>query len=88
MNKKSYLLVLVLFAALFSINVVAQELWSLEKCIDYAYENNLTIKQSKLDVLAADEDLKQSKLNMLPSLNSGVTQRYNWGRTLDPQTNL
>lgn len=88
MNKKSYLLVLVLFAALFSINVVAQELWSLEKCINYANENNLTIIQSKLDVLAADEDLKQSKLNMLPSLNSGITQRYNWGRTLDPQTNL
>jgi len=78
---------MVLGLFVFSLNVIAQELWSLEKCIDYAYENNLTIKQSQLDVLSSNEDLKQSKLNILPSLNSGLSQAYNWGRSLNPQTN-
>jgi len=72
----------------FSINIVAQELWSLEKCIEHAYENNLTIKQSQLDVLAADEDLRQSKLNMIPSFNAGVSQNYRWGRNPNYQTNI
>jgi outer membrane protein len=88
MNKKVFLLLMVLGMVVFSLNVIAQELWSLEKCIDYAYENNITIKQSQLDVMSANDDFKQSKLNMLPTLNSNVTQRYNWGRTTDPQTNL
>jgi outer membrane protein len=73
---------------LFSINVIAQELWSLEKCINYAFENNLQIKQSVLDANASDLDLRQSKINMAPTFNSNISQNYNWGRSLDPQTNL
>jgi outer membrane protein len=38
--------------------------------------------------MSADDDYKQSKLNMLPTLNSSVSQRYNWGRTPNPQTNI
>lgn len=88
MNKMTYFLLTVLSMVIFSVNIVAQELWSLEECIYHAMENNLTIKQSQFDVMAADEDLKQSKLNMIPSFNSGLQQSYNWGRNLDPQTNL
>ncbi len=88
MNKRTYALLTVLVSVLLSINVFSQELWSLEKCIVYAYENNLTIKQSMLDVYVADDDLRQSKLNMVPSLNSNISQSYNWGRNLDPQTNV
>jgi len=88
MFKKIFLLLTLLILVIFSLNIVAQELWSLEKCIDYAYENNLTIKQSQLDAMSADNDYKQSKLGMLPTLNSSVSQRYNWGRTPNPQTNI
>ncbi len=88
MNKKPVSLLILLGMVLFSINIAAQELWSLERCINYAFENNLQIKQSILDANASDLDLRQSKLNMVPSLNSRVSQNYNWGRNLDPQTNL
>jgi len=88
MNKKPVSLLILLGMVLFSINIAAQELWSLEKCINYAFENNLQIKQSILDANSSDLDLNQSKLNMIPSLNSRVSQNYNWGRNLDPQTNL
>jgi outer membrane protein len=87
MRKKSYFL-LAIGLVVFNLNFFAQDLWSLEECINHAYEHNLTIKQSQLDVLSADVDLSQSKLNLIPSLNAGVTERYNWGRNLDPQTNL
>lgn len=88
MDKKPVSLLILLGMVLFSINIAAQELWSLEKCINYAFENNLQIKQSILDANSSDLDLKQSKLNMAPSLNSRVSQNYNWGRNPDPQTNL
>lgn len=88
MNKKAFLLLTLLGMLVFSIPVLAQELWSLEECIYHAYENNLTIKQSQLDLLVADEDLKQSKLNMIPSFNAGVSQNYRWGRNPNYQTNV
>jgi outer membrane protein len=87
MKNKTYFL-LAIGLVVFNLNLLAQELWSLEECINHAYEHNLTIKQSQLDVLSADVDLKQSKLNLIPSLNAGVSENYNWGRNLDPQTNL
>jgi outer membrane protein len=88
MDKKPVSLLILLGMVLFSINIAAQELWSLERCINYAFENNLQIKQSILDANSSDLDLKQSKLNMVPSLNSRVSQNYNWGRNPNPQTNL
>ncbi|RLD48232.1 MAG: hypothetical protein DRI88_03935 [Bacteroidetes bacterium] len=86
MNKKSMILSMLLAMVLFSVSVVAQELWSLEQCINYAFENNLTIKKSMLDVSNADRDLKQSKLNMVPAFNASVGQNFGWGRapTLHP----
>lgn len=87
MKKKTYFL-LAIGLIVFNLNFVAQELWSLEKCIDYAFDHNLTIKQSQLDVLIADQDLHQSKLNMAPSFNASVGQNFGWGRSPDPSTNL
>lgn len=88
MKKKPVILLIMLGMIAFSAKVVAQELWSLEKCINYAFENNLTVKQSKLDVLSADENLTQSKLNLIPSLNSTFGQNFAWGRAPNPQTNI
>jgi outer membrane protein len=83
MNKKVLFLLMLLGTTVFSLNIVAQELWSLEKCIVYAFENNLQIQQSQLDVLSADQDLRQSKLNMVPSFNAGFNHNFGWGRYYD-----
>ena len=88
MNKTSYFLLTLLGMVIFSINVAAQELWSLEECIDYAFENNIQIQQSVLEVESADRDLKQSKLNLIPSFNGSIGQNFGWGRAPDPQTNI
>lgn len=72
----------------FSVSIVAQKQWTLEECINYAYENNLYIKQSNLNVESSDKDLLQSKLNLAPSLNASASQNFGWGRSPDPQTNI
>lgn len=76
--------VFVLFACLVS---PAQEKWDLQKCIDHAYQNNVTVQQSKLNVERSEVDLLQSKLDLLPSLNAGATHGYNFGQRIDPFTN-
>jgi len=80
---------MVVFALVaFGINVTAQKLWTLEECINYAFENNLNVKQSILNVESANYDVSQSKYNLAPSLNASVSQNFGWGRSPDPQTNI
>jgi len=67
----------------FGMNVTAQKLWTLEECIAYAYDNNIEIKQSILSVDAADHDVLQSKLNLVPSLNASASHAFGWGRSFD-----
>lgn len=65
----------------------SQEPWSLEKCIEYALQNNLQIKQQELDVKMSESDLLQSKINILPSLNASGTQAYYFDRAILSETN-
>ena len=61
--------------------------WTLEECINYGWENNLTIRNSELNLLSNEIGLKESKFAMLPSLNAGGQVGKSFGRTIDPVTN-
>jgi len=61
--------------------------WSLERCINYAVENNIQLKQTRLGVQVAAANMVQSKANLLPSINANATHAYNFGRSIDPFTN-
>ena len=61
--------------------------WSLEDCISYAIENNIQVKQAKLGIDLARQNLLQSKANSLPRVNANVSHSYNFGRTVDQFTN-
>lgn len=64
-----------------------EDAWDLERCINYALENNISIQQSELGVQMAEANTLQSKMNLLPSLNGFASHGYNWGQTVDPFTN-
>lgn len=65
----------------------AQALWSLEDCINYAFEHNIDIKKQVLVVETNKANVLQSKLNTLPNVNAGASTVNNWGRTIDQYTN-
>jgi outer membrane protein len=75
------ILIAVLCVATFSFG---QEKWDLQKCVNYALENNITIKLADLQQKFADLDLKQSKWNQLPSANFNTNTGYSAGRNQDP----
>lgn len=65
----------------------AQDIWSLEKCVSYAMQNSLNIKQSQVSVAQAELGEDASKYARLPNLNASSNYGYQFGRTIDPVTN-
>jgi len=63
-----------------------QEPWSLEKCVRYALENNIQIKQQQLNSEYAGNNLLQSKMSLLPTINASAAQSKSFGRALDQTT--
>ena len=65
------------------VNAYPQKKWSLEECINYAYENNLQIKRQALNVDYNKNNLSQSKFNTLPNLNGQWNHTFSSGKTID-----
>lgn len=70
------------------VNISAQESWSLEQCIGYAIENNIQVKQQELNINMNQANLKQSKLDLLPSLNGSAYQSFTYGRAVNDQNSV
>lgn len=64
----------------------AQKIWSLEDCILYAFENNISIKQQALNTRYNDNLLGQSKIALVPNLNASANHGFSFGYVLDPLT--
>ncbi|TKG94587.1 TolC family protein [Puteibacter caeruleilacunae] len=58
--------------------------WTLERCINYAFENNIQIRRQVLNTKYQENQLYQSKMNQLPNLNGSIGSNRNFGRTLTP----
>jgi len=57
----------------------AQELperWTLQTCLEYALENNIQVRQSRVGELSRLEDTELAKAQLFPSLSASVTQGF------------
>lgn len=72
----------VLFILVLSTNLQAQEVWGLQKCIDYALQNNIKIKQGIIATQYQQNQLKESQFSRLPNLTGQISQDFNYGRSL------
>ena len=50
--------------------------WSLEDCLQYAYEQNIELKQSRLSLESSQIDTKNAKAKFFPNLSAGVSYQY------------
>ena len=62
--------------------------WTLQECVNVALENNLRVKRSLYGVQSSESFLLQSKAAFLPTVNAGGSYGENYGRALNPVTNL
>lgn len=78
-------LALFLFCAL---GFAQEKKWTLQECVDYALKNNISIKQSELDLNATAIDKKTALGNFLPSVNIGASHSWNIGLNQNITTGL
>jgi outer membrane protein len=77
------------FILLFSLSIQAQtKKWTLEECVKYAIDNNISIKQTELDSKTADIGKKDAIGNFIPSLNASASHSWNFGLNQDITTGL
>jgi outer membrane protein len=81
MKRTLFTIISLLFLVMLT-SLEAQEIWSLEKCINYALDNNIKIKQGVITTQYQQNQLKQSKNSRLPNLNGQMSQNLNFGRSL------
>lgn len=81
-------IVLTSLIALCTFSVFSQnKKWNLEEAVAYAIENNISIKQSELEVAQADIQKDDAIGRFLPSLNASGSLNSNTGANINPVTN-
>lgn len=66
----------------------AQEKWSLQRCVQYALDNNISIKQQAIQADLSAITYKQSKLSQIPSANFSNNDGYRFGKSQNPSTGI
>lgn len=80
-------LIVGLFIFSFGIMAAQEKKWTLEECVYYAVENNLTIEQYELDLENAKIDRSDAIGAMLPDFNMNARLSGNSGLVLDQSRN-
>jgi len=62
--------------------------WDLKRCVEYGMNNNITVRQAKIQADQSEINYQQSNLQRIPSLSYGLTHGFSFGRTLDRTTNV
>lgn len=75
---------LFLFITIFSLK--AQEVITLEAALDSTLKNNLRIKQADFQFALSSQNVRQSKMDLLPRLNTGLSGRVSGGNFFDEKT--
>ena len=65
----------------------AQKSWTLDQCINYAWENNFSVHNQELGVKIKKTDYRQARNDLLPDLGFSTSYTQNYGRSIDPTTN-
>ena len=83
--KFKIILTLLLFSVALSFG--QSKKWTLEECVTYAVDNNLTIEQFELDLETVHLEKSDAIGDFIPSLNASSTVSGNTGLSFDPTTN-
>ncbi len=79
---------LIVCFCLLGITAFSQEKWSLLKCVNYALDNNISIRQNEIQAELAGITTEQSKLSKYPSANFSNNEGYRFGKSQNPSTGI
>jgi outer membrane protein len=82
-------LLIVIFFLILGIQLHAQsKKWTLQECVEYALKNNISVKNSELDLELSEIEKSDAIGNYLPSLNASASNSWNTGLTQDVTTGV
>ena len=61
--------------------------WTIQECVDYALKNNISIKQSELDLKISDIEKLEAIGNFTPSVTASANYGINTGANINTATN-
>ena len=59
-----------------------EKAWTLQDCIGYALDHNLTVQQGALQVQQREIDLNTARSSRLPGVAGSASQNFSFGRGL------
>ena len=69
-------------------SVAQQKKWTIQECVEFALKNNISIKQSELDIKSANIDKKLAIGSFLPTLSADASHSWNIGLNQNITTGL
>ncbi|MBL7763613.1 MAG: TolC family protein [Chitinophagaceae bacterium] len=66
---------------------LAQEKWDLRKLVEYAMQNNISVKRQDIQARLSELTYEQSRLSQFPTANIQNSSGYQFGRNIDPTSN-
>jgi outer membrane protein len=84
--KKSTIVIFLSGFAVTGLEAQPDSLWSLQRCVEQTIEYNLSMKRQELMLQSAQQDVRQSKMDLLPNLNGMIEHQLGSGRVLDRGT--
>lgn len=88
MKRYKKITVLLFLAVGYGLAATAQEAWDVDRCMSYAVKHNRTVKQRRLEADNYRLDRLKAIGSFLPGISASAGVQYNFGRSVDPETNI
>lgn len=85
---KKILLTSILSFSLATITVGQEKIWTMDECMHYAVENSPKVKKQAHTSDSYKAELNAAVASFFPSMSANVGAQYNFGRSVDPSTNI
>ncbi len=79
---------LIAILTLTAVSAHAQHSWTVQQCMQYAVAHNHEVKRTELELDNYMANRTGAIGRYLPKVDMGIGAQYNFGRTIDPETNI
>lgn len=77
----------ILFLSLCCSSTVAQEAWTIDRCIAYSVQHSTPLHRQRIENIQRTANERAAKQAFLPTIAAQMSGQYSWGRNINPETN-
>jgi len=88
MRTRYFQLTIFLLATTTGFSQAQSDKWDLQRSVEYALKNNISVRQADLQARFSELVLKQNRAGQYPNLNLNSSVGYNFGRSENPTTGV